>query len=96
MIPEKSSETHDISIPLPNRRQPGQQESFLLILLSSSEIQPLETEMDRIKQLYHSNGGRHIGVIFLLNEKSQKGNGTLDYMTLQARYFPFSATLRTY
>ncbi|PMD39886.1 hypothetical protein L207DRAFT_512850, partial [Hyaloscypha variabilis F] len=40
--------------------------------------------MARIERLYHSSGGRHVGLIFLLNEKSPKNNGTVDFMNLQA------------
>jgi hypothetical protein len=78
-------ETHDLAIPLPRRGQRDQIEYFRVVLLSSLELQPLTTAMARIERLYHSSGGRHVGVVFLLNEKSPKGNGTIDYMSLQAK-----------
>ncbi|PMD24925.1 hypothetical protein NA56DRAFT_668815 [Hyaloscypha hepaticicola] len=85
---EKTLETQDLAIPLPRRGQREQPEYFRMILLSSSDLQPQGTEMARIERLYHSNGGRHVGVIFLLNEKSPKGNGTIEFMNLQARLLP--------
>ena len=60
-------------------------EFFRMILLSSSDLQPLATAMARIERLYHSSGGRYVGVVFLLNEKSPKSDGTMDFMTIQAR-----------
>ncbi|KAE9381481.1 hypothetical protein N431DRAFT_476303 [Stipitochalara longipes BDJ] len=81
---EKTLETYDLAIPLPRRGQRDQMEYFRLILLSSSDVQPPAPAMARIERLYHSSGGRHVGLIFLLNEKSPKGNGTIDFMNLQA------------
>ena len=70
---------------MPRPGQPDQKEYIQLILLSSSDLQPLAPAMARIERLYHSSGGRHVGVIFLLNEKSPKSNGIIDFMNLQTR-----------
>jgi len=41
--------------------------------------------MARIERLYHLTGGRQVGIIFLLQEKSPNGSGTIPYMNLQCR-----------
>lgn len=44
--------------------------------------------MERIQHLYHHTGGQNIGILFLLNEKTPKGNGKVAFMDLQVRYVP--------
>jgi hypothetical protein len=60
-------------------------EYFRMILLSISDLQPLTTAMARIERVYHCSGGKYVGVVFLLNEKSPRINGTVDFMNLQAK-----------
>jgi len=79
---EQTLETHDIAIPIP---QGDQKEFFRILLLSSSDLQHPASSTDRIQRLYHQTGGRHVGIVFLLNETTQSGNGTVSLMNLQAR-----------
>jgi hypothetical protein len=85
VILEQTLQTHDLAIPLPQYEQGDQREFFRLILLSSSDLQPPKAEMDRIERLYHQTGGRHVGIVFLLQENAHIGNGTIAFMKLQAR-----------
>jgi hypothetical protein len=82
---EQTLQTYDLAIPLPQYQQGDQQEFFRLILLSSSDLQTPKAEMDRIERLYHQTGGRHVGIVFLLQENAPIGNGTIAFMKLQAR-----------
>jgi hypothetical protein len=85
VILEQTLQTHDLAIPLPQYQPGDQQEFFRLILLSSSDLQTPKAEMDRIERLHHQTGGRHVGVVFLLQESAPIGNGTIAFMKLQAR-----------
>jgi hypothetical protein len=81
---EQTLENHDMAIPVP-RHKGDHQEFFRLLLLSPADIQPLEPAMARIERLYHQTGGRQVGIVFLMQEKSSGGNGTISYMNLQSR-----------
>ncbi|KAK6587174.1 hypothetical protein PZA11_000464 [Diplocarpon coronariae] len=88
---EQTLSTHDLTIPLPKSRQHDTLESFLLLALSPSDLiqeSGAESAMSRIQRLYHYAGGMNVGILFLLNEKVPKGNGTLAFMRLQATIFP--------
>jgi hypothetical protein len=82
---EQTLKTHDLAIPLPQYQQGDQQDFFRLILLSSADLQAPTAEMARIERLYHQTGGRHVGIVFLLQENASIGNGTEVFMKLQAR-----------
>ncbi|TVY45122.1 hypothetical protein LOCC1_G002608 [Lachnellula occidentalis] len=79
---EQSLETHDLAIQVP-RHNREHRELFRLLLLSASDLEHPGTAMTRIERLYHQTGGRKVGIIFLLQEKSPNGNGTISYMNLQ-------------
>ncbi|TVY57111.1 hypothetical protein LCER1_G000796 [Lachnellula cervina] len=80
---EQSLETHDLAIQVP-RHNSDNREFFRLLLLSTSDVEHPGTAMARIERLYHQTGGRQVGIIFLLQEKSPNGNGTISYMNLQS------------
>lgn len=86
LLTETSLETHDIAVPVPNTAGLQEQQFFRLILISSSDLVPLAAAMPRIERLYHQQGGRNCGILFLLQEKSPKDNGIMAFMGLQARY----------
>ncbi|TVY42300.1 hypothetical protein LSUB1_G001054 [Lachnellula subtilissima] len=79
---EQSLETHDLAIQVP-RHNSDHREVFRLLLLSASDVERPGTAMSRIERLYHQTGGRQVGIIFLLQEKSPNGNGTIPYMNIQ-------------
>ncbi|KAK2628051.1 hypothetical protein QTJ16_002697 [Diplocarpon rosae] len=84
---EQTLSTHDFTIPLPKSRQQDALESFLLLALSPSDLIPesgANPAMPRIQRLYHHTGGMNVGILFLLNEKLPKGNGSVALMSLQA------------
>ncbi|CZR50982.1 uncharacterized protein PAC_00857 [Phialocephala subalpina] len=56
---------------------------FNIVLLSAHDMQPPANEVARVERLYHKTGGRDIGVIFLLKENPQHGNGTTAFIELQ-------------
>ncbi|PVH85833.1 hypothetical protein DL98DRAFT_511366 [Cadophora sp. DSE1049] len=82
---EQSLTTHDLAIPIPNRD--GSLDTFLFLALSPSDIQPPASAMARIQHLYHHTGGRNVGIVFLVNEQTPKGNGTIALMHLQVGIF---------
>ncbi|KAH7364150.1 hypothetical protein BKA65DRAFT_389196, partial [Rhexocercosporidium sp. MPI-PUGE-AT-0058] len=84
---EKSLQTHDIAIPLPKHNHDESHALFLLLALSPSDLQSPASAMERIQHLYHHTGGRDVGVLFLLNEKTPKVNGTIAMMELQVSLF---------
>jgi hypothetical protein len=83
---EQTLGTHDLAIPLPQYRQNDQQDFFRLILLSSTDVQTPTAEIARIERLYNQTGGQHVGIVFLIQENTSNGNGTSDFMKLQARW----------
>jgi len=82
-------ETHDLAIPLPQRRQ-GSKDLFRFLLLSAADAEPLETSLPRIERLYHA-GGKHVGIVFLMEETSSQG-GNRAFMSLQAAYDSIQST----
>lgn len=56
---------------------------FNILLLSPSDLQPPANAIARVERLYHKNGGKNVGVMFLLQEKSPQANGTPALMELQ-------------
>ncbi|KAK0126481.1 hypothetical protein ONS95_008078 [Cadophora gregata] len=82
---EQSLTTHDLAIPVPNGD--GPLDTFLFLTLSPSDTQPPASALARIQHLYHHTGGRNVGIVFLLNEKIAKGNGTIALMDLQVSIF---------
>lgn len=85
MIVEKNLGTHDIAMPL--TRSGNQGEYFRLLLVSASDCRALEAVMARIERLYHLNGSRLIGTVFLMKgEDSKKKQESLNaFMSLQGR-----------
>ncbi|KAM0164468.1 hypothetical protein ACHAPG_000666 [Botrytis cinerea] len=81
---ETTLNTHDVSLPMQSKT--GEQELFRVLLLSSSDMQPMANLSARIERLYHQTGGRNVGIIFLLREKGGNDNGLKDFMNLQIRY----------
>ncbi|CZT49890.1 uncharacterized protein RSE6_10792 [Rhynchosporium secalis] len=84
---EKSLKTYDIAIALPQSRHDSTLTLFHLLALSPSDLQDQALSMARIQHLYHHSGGQNVGIIFLLNEKSSKVNGTIAMMNLQVSLF---------
>ncbi|TGO84909.1 hypothetical protein BPOR_0452g00080 [Botrytis porri] len=79
---EKTLNTHDISLPMQSKT--GEQELFRVLLLSSSDMQPIANLSARIERLYHQTGGRNVGIIFLLREKDgNEDNGLKEFLNLQ-------------
>jgi len=91
---ERSLDTHDLAIPLPSTSQSTQQDLFRIIAISFSDLISPSTSMARIERLYHQQGGKHVGILFLLKESKDTGNGTIAFMELQARYVNFSKRFR--
>jgi len=80
--------THDIAIPCPRRHSANSDEHFLFLLISPLDTQKNGNSMARIERLYHLNGGRNVGIVFLLRENTPSNNGSTEFMKLQARYCP--------
>ena len=82
---EQKLETHDLAVPLPRPGDNNQKEFFCIILLSSVDTETSSPQLARIQRLYHQNGGRNVGLVFLLKEKGSRSNGTIEFMKLGAR-----------
>ena len=82
---EKSLETYDLAVPLPSTNGQPQKDYFRFLLLSTIDLQQLTDTLARIERLYHQRGGRHVGIVFFLNEEGNAQNGTLQMMNLQAQ-----------
>jgi hypothetical protein len=80
---EKTLGTHDIAIPLPRRDVQGNY--VRMLLLSASDMRPGADGASRIERLYHLDGGHHVAIVFLLDNKGGKEDGVKAYMDLQAR-----------
>ncbi|KAG0650940.1 hypothetical protein D0Z07_2560 [Hyphodiscus hymeniophilus] len=80
---EQFLETHDLAVPLPQRRQQDPKDFLRLLLLSATDILPPQNSLPRIERLYQA-GGKHVGVVFLLHEQDSQGSGSREFMTLQA------------
>ncbi|CAG8950344.1 hypothetical protein HYFRA_00006837 [Hymenoscyphus fraxineus] len=80
---ENDLETCDIKLPLPRNRQEDAPQFYRFLLLSAIDVQPPAQAMVRIERLFHQTGGHHVGIIFLLQEKT-RGNGMGAYLSLQA------------
>ncbi|EKD15551.1 hypothetical protein MBM_06179 [Drepanopeziza brunnea f. sp. 'multigermtubi' MB_m1] len=82
---EQTLTTHDLAIPipLPKTHQRDALETFLLLALSPTDLLDQPATMSRIQRLYHHTGGRNVGILFLLNGKTLKSNGTVAFMNLQ-------------
>ncbi|TEY85190.1 hypothetical protein BOTCAL_0016g00440 [Botryotinia calthae] len=78
---ETTLNTHDISLPMQSKT--GEEELFRVLLLSSSDMQPMSNISARIERLYHQTGGRNVCIIFLLREKGGDDNGLQEFMDLQ-------------
>lgn len=91
IVLEQFLETHDLSLPLPQRHSQNQQEWFRLLLLSPSDMQPASDHMARIERLYHQTGGLHVGIVFLLHDGDSQEDGTTNFMALQLRCAPKTA-----
>ncbi|KAI9730459.1 MAG: hypothetical protein M1818_008154 [Claussenomyces sp. TS43310] len=79
---EKSLNTHDIAIPLSRPNDEGG--FFRLLLLSALDLRASDQAMARIERLYHLNGSRLNGIIFLLNGTAPQEESMNAYMSLQA------------
>ncbi len=86
----------DLAMEIPQLHQDDARESFLLLLLSPTDLRMDGNAMARIERLYHHNGGRNIGILFLLREKTPQGNGTIAFMNLQARYCASTMTVNPF
>ncbi|KAE8448388.1 hypothetical protein EG329_009632 [Mollisiaceae sp. DMI_Dod_QoI] len=80
---EGNPESHDMEIPVPQPNRKSNIDMFKFILLSAHNMNPSTNAIARIERLYHKFGGRNVGVIFLLQEKSPQGNATSTFMELQ-------------
>jgi hypothetical protein len=80
---EQTLGTHDIAIPLPQPRQQDQKEFFRIMLLSSVDVHPTANVMGRIERLYHQTGGRHVGIVFLMDHSISREEGVRALMSLQ-------------
>jgi hypothetical protein len=56
-----------------------------MLLLSALDMQSSADGLARIERLYHLDGGHHVAVVFLVDNKGEKENGVNTYMELQAR-----------
>jgi len=74
-----------MEIPIPQLNPKNKMEFFRLLLLSPRDISNPST-IARIERTYNSTGGRYVGIIFQLHEKSPSGNGTVAFMKLQERH----------
>ncbi|KAL2072598.1 hypothetical protein VTL71DRAFT_11941 [Oculimacula yallundae] len=84
---EKSLNTYDIAIPLPQSRHDLPRTLFHLLALSPSDLEDPASSTARVQHLYHHTGGQNVGILFLLNEKTPKTDGTIAMMNLQASLF---------
>ncbi|KAH8815217.1 hypothetical protein F5884DRAFT_169324 [Xylogone sp. PMI_703] len=85
MFPESNLKTHDLALPCPHMPQQIQNCTFQFLLLSTADLDPSKSTMQRIERLYHQRGGQQVGIIFLLKGNSSPMNGTVAFMELQAR-----------
>jgi len=78
---EKELGSHDISMPVP--RSGNKILHAQLLLLSASDLQTMQDVTAKIERLYNLSGGRYCGIVFLVNEKDSRDNGS--YFDLQAK-----------
>jgi hypothetical protein len=64
-----------------------------MLLLSISDLRPPFDSWGRIERLYHLNGGRLVGIVFLLDAASGHEDSIVAYMDLQAKYYHLSLEL---
>lgn len=66
-----------------------------MLLLSASDVRSPAAGWARIERLYHLDGGRHVGIVFLLHETGPKDDGIDAYMELQARWVQYETVTPT-
>lgn len=80
---EQKLETFDIALPLPQTNASAPRQLFRALLISSDEIKNTAQVMDRVERLAHQNGGRYVGIFFLLGKGTSPEHGTRGYMNFQ-------------
>lgn len=83
---EKSLKTHDIALSIRHSGRSQEDGLFRFIVLSAFDLKPPSFVLERIERLQHITGSNQVGIVFLLQEKDQKGNGMSEFMDLQSRY----------
>ena len=70
----------------------GQPENHLLLLLSAKDLESESISTKRVERLHMQGNGKHVGVIFLLQERNDNDTrrGTIAFMNLQIRYNTWS------
>lgn len=83
---ERVLDTYDMALPINMQiGSSGSTEFFHFLLLSSFDLKDSDKVSTRTQRLFYSQGGKNIGIIFLLNEQGQEENGPKALMTLQNR-----------
>ncbi|KAI6250424.1 hypothetical protein HI914_01658 [Erysiphe necator] len=81
---ERVLDTYDMALPINMQiGSSGSTEFFHFLLLSSFDLKDSDKVSTRTQRLFYSQGGKNIGIIFLLNEQGQEENGPKALMTLQ-------------
>ena len=80
--------THDIALPIRTTQNQQLPDYFMLLVLSVSDLKSEAAVLARVERLHLQGGGKHVGIIFLLQEKNDENsrNGTIELMNLQLRY----------
>ncbi|KAI1827977.1 hypothetical protein F4861DRAFT_236283 [Xylaria intraflava] len=78
---EAQLDTHDVAVPL---RTPGpfSQRVFRALFMSPRDVGSVKSS-SRIERLYHVNGGRDVGIVFLLQHEDGQQSAVASFMTLQ-------------
>lgn len=85
---EHKLDTFDVALPFTSQTtSSGLSDFFYIILLSSVDLKESHIVSARLQRLFYKQGGKNVGVIFLLNEQGQEDNSPKALMTLQARWY---------
>ena len=82
MQPEIILTTHDLALPIPPRSPNTPPQKAIFLLLSSSDLKQEQT-IQRIERFSMLDGGEHVAIIFLLQEKEDKKDGMAAFIELQ-------------
>ncbi|POS85086.1 hypothetical protein EPUL_001600, partial [Erysiphe pulchra] len=84
---EHELDTFDLALPITSRTTGiGSPDFFQIILLSSVDLKESNLVSARIQRLFYRQGGKNIGIIFLLNGQGQKDNSPKALMSIQESF----------
>ncbi|RKF58619.1 hypothetical protein OnM2_066043 [Erysiphe neolycopersici] len=84
---EHELDTFDIAFPITSQTTgSGSSNVFHILLFSSVDLKESHLVSARIQRLFYRQGGKNVGIVFLLNEHGQEDNSPKALMALQASF----------